>query len=314
MKSSMNTKAASATEYGMLVGLVAVTGISAVFGFGTLVKDSFESTTSTLSTDVGGGSANGPIALAANGTTEDCYDPSNVNTVGQDRWAGCEGMLIVDSAALRAAASNSIGGDGSFSITGPDGSTEYTFADSQYDVFTGQVTDFSGLFSYTTFNPDISYWDTSRATDMSMMFGYNSAFNQDISGWDTSSVTNMGGMFRNAAAFNQDIGDWDTSSVTDMERVFASTENFNQDIGDWDTSSVTNMAYMFHASDAFNQDIGGWDTSSATNMETMFLAANAFNQDLSGWNVNPNVTNCNGFAAGTSAFTLPQPSFGNCSP
>jgi len=49
-------------------------------------------------------------------------------------------------------------------------------------------------------------------------------------------------------------------------------------------------------------------------METMFLAANAFNQDLSGWNVNPNVTNCNGFAAGTSAFTLPQPSFGNCSP
>ena len=342
MKLSMNTKAASATEYGMLVGLVAVTGISAVFGFGTLVKDSFESTTSTLSTEVGGGSANEPIVLAANGTAENCYDPSNVNTIGQDGWTGCEGMLIVDNVALRAAASSSTDGDGSFSITGPDGSTEYTFANSQYDVFTGQVTDFSSVFRDTTFNQDISYWDTSRATDMSMMFGYNSAFNQDISGWDTSSVTNMRGMFSFTDTFNQDIGGWDTSSVTTMELMFMRAVAFNQDIGGWDTSSVTNMANMFNTlgvADAFNQDIGGWDTSSVTNMDGMLsgadafnqdisgwdtssvttmdeilVYANAFNQDLSGWNVNPNVTSCENFAFPGDAFTLPRPSFANCSP
>ena len=43
-----NTKAASGIEYGILVGLIAVAGISAVFSFGTSNKSTFESVTAEL--------------------------------------------------------------------------------------------------------------------------------------------------------------------------------------------------------------------------------------------------------------------------
>ena len=61
---------------------------------------------------------------------------------------------------------------------------------------------------------------TSGVTNMYDMFYPVTSFNEDISHWDTSSVTNMAFMFYYAEAFNQDIGDWDTSSVTDMSDVF----------------------------------------------------------------------------------------------
>ena len=46
------------------------------------------------------------------------------------------------------------------------------------------------------------------------MIFQGTSFNGDISSWDTSNVTDMKGMFSGATAFNQDIGSWDTSNVT----------------------------------------------------------------------------------------------------
>ena len=47
-------------------------------------------------------------------------------------------------------------------------------------------------------------------------FGGKSTFNGDISKWDTGKVTTMYYMFSSASAFNQDIGSWNTAQVTDM--------------------------------------------------------------------------------------------------
>jgi surface protein len=123
---------------------------------------------------------------------------------------------------------------------------------------------------------------------MSSLFIDKTSFNEDISGWDTSSVTRMDSMFYNADAFNQPIGNWDTSSVKYMSLMFYKADAFNQPIGNWDTSSVKSMYQMFNDADAFNQPIGNWDTSSVTHMTRMFYNAHAFDQNLTTWNFDAN--------------------------
>jgi surface protein len=128
---------------------------------------------------------------------------------------------------------------------------------------------------------------TSAVTTIQAMFNGATSFNQDISGWDTSSVTNMQGLFVDATSFNQNIGSWNTSNVTNMRNMFINASSFNQPIGSWDTSSVTNMSDMFLAAAAFNQNINSWNVSSVTDMAGMFAApvgVNGFNQPLNSWN------------------------------
>ena len=71
--------------------------------------------------------------------------------------------------------------------------------------------------------PDLTYWDVSSVTDMSLMFAHIyglSKFNQDISGWDVSNVTNMSGMIGYNTAFNQDLSSWDVSKVTNCDGFY----------------------------------------------------------------------------------------------
>ena len=56
---------------------------------------------------------------------------------------------------------------------------------------------------------------------MSELFKDKTTFNDDISNWDTSNVTDMNHMFYRAQKFNQDISDWDTSRVINMSYMFS---------------------------------------------------------------------------------------------
>jgi len=173
-----------------------------------------------------------------------------------------------------------------------------------FNMCTSLVTNMSNAF-ITNSNPyngiDVTSWDTSNVTNMSLMFYGNSAFNQDIGNWNVSNVTNMNQMFKYNSAFNQDIGNWDTSSVTDMSLMFYGNYSaFNQDISNWDTSNVLTMASMFYNNSAFNQDISNWDTSNVLTMASMFGGGDTvFNNNLDGWVIAPNAS---GMFGGNSTF------------
>ena len=128
--------------------------------------------------------------------------------------------------------------------------------------------------------------DLSRCTHLKECFRGLTSFNDsNVTGWNTSNVTNMSLMFFNATSFNQNIGSWDVSNVTDMGGMFDEAESFNQDISSWDVSSVTNMVTMFSGATAFNQDISSWDVSNVTDMRSMFNSVSNFNQNLASWDI-----------------------------
>ncbi|UCG50175.1 MAG: BspA family leucine-rich repeat surface protein [Phycisphaerales bacterium] len=168
------------------------------------------------------------------------------------------------------------------------------------------------FFRASSFNCDITGWDTSNVGDMSFMFNMASSFNQPIGNWNTSNVYSMSGIFKDAKSFNQPIGDWDTSNVSGMTRTFLSAKSFNQDISGWNTSKVRSMYSMFSGASAFNQDIGGWDTSSVTSMDGMFINARSFNQDLSGWCVKNIPFEPVSFDSWATNWELPRPVWGTC--
>ena len=161
------------------------------------------------------------------------------------------------------------------------------------------------FFGATSFNGDISGWNTGQVDDMESMFHQATSFNQDIGNWNTAQVTSMFSMFQNATSFNQDIGNWNTAQVTNMFGMFGVATSFNQNIGGWNTASVTNMTAMFQNATSFNQDIGNWNTASVTSMFGMFARATSFDQDfdqgIGGWNVEA-VESMGGMFSGATAF------------
>ena len=106
---------------------------------------------------------------------------------------------------------------------------------------------------------DLSKFDTSNVTDMSLMFCdcYNLK-KINLSNINTKNVTNMSGMFFNEKNWGNrqafggsvleslDLSSFNTSNVSDMSYMFSGCSKLsNLDLSSFDTSKVEDMSYMF---------------------------------------------------------------------
>ena len=90
---------------------------------------------------------------------------------------------------------------------------------------TGNVTDMSYMFASSSAMTitGLNSFNTSKVTNMYLMFGLVKASNLDLSSFDTSNVTNMGYMFTGCTTPVLDLSSFDTSKVTNMDGMFSSS-------------------------------------------------------------------------------------------
>jgi len=102
---------------------------------------------------------------------------------------------------------------------------------------TSNVSNFGGMFSYSSFNQDISSFNTSNATSLAAMFYSATAFNQPLNTFNTSSVRDLSYVFF-ASPFNQDISSFLIPNVTSTYQIFTnayylSASNYNKLLIGW---------------------------------------------------------------------------------
>eukprot|EP00588_Corethron_pennatum_P015335 CAMPEP_0194280134 /NCGR_PEP_ID=MMETSP0169-20130528/15928_1 /TAXON_ID=218684 /ORGANISM="Corethron pennatum, Strain L29A3" /LENGTH=319 /DNA_ID=CAMNT_0039024739 /DNA_START=209 /DNA_END=1168 /DNA_ORIENTATION=+ len=175
--------------------------------------------------------------------TRDCYD--------KDEFHAARELWFTDRSAAEM-------------INGPIGGWPICRLKYLNDAFNG----------WTSFDEDLSGWDTSDALSMEWMFYQANSFNGDVSTWDVSQVRLMVAMFHEATSFNGDIGGWDTSNSWTMEWMFCKAASFNRNLSAWDLGKVTSISFMFSQAPAFNQCLEWSVDETTTDMWFVFRPFN----------------------------------------
>ena len=148
---------------------------------------------------------------------------------------------------------------------------------------------FSTCYELTTL--DVSNWNTSKAIDISDIFGWDFKLEtvKGLDKWDTSNVVYMDGVFDSCHSLSleclKSVEAWNTKNVENMKVMFAQCYKLTKiDLSKWDTSNVTNMWYMFCNSGISDLNVSTWDTHNVTNMGGMFSNCDGLTVlDISSW-------------------------------
>lgn len=323
-------RGASLTEYGLVVGLIAVLAIGAVFSTGQRVEATFCEATATLE-----GQINGDLG-------RDCIDDGAL-------------VLRVDTRLDPGAPVTLTFGAGG---SGPSPDIRIDWGDDQVDtydfgggnishtyaedgLYTIRVTGEAGFFKSEADDALVAVPSFGELGLVSLWNGFSGHTNLEtlpdtlpdsvrilqhlledtsadvnpveMANWDTSAVTQFSSLAYDAAGFNVDISGWDVSSATQMTNMFRNAAVFSRDLSGWDVSNVTNFNSMFRDAGAFNADLATWEPLSITGASAvsgMFFNAASFTSDLSGWCVSSVTFVPANFSTGTAGVT--DPLWGSC--
>ena len=104
----------------------------------------------------------------------------------------------------------------------------------------------------------------------SYMFKYCKAQSIDLSYFNTSKVTNMHSMFDNCQAKYIDLSSFDTSKAEDMRYMFYECKAQSLDLSSFDTSNVTDMCGIFYKCQAQFIDLSSFNISNVIYRGGMF--------------------------------------------
>ena len=140
---------------------------------------------------------------------------------------------------------------------------------------TNNVTTMNAMFISCPFaTVDVSNFNTSKVTDMSLMFEYcRNITTLDLRNFDTSHCTNLFGTFLgDSNLVNLNISSFKTNNVINMEMIFYWCSALKKlDLSNFDTSSAQNMSYAFGGCTKLTSlDLSTFDTSKVTTMDNMF--------------------------------------------
>ena len=123
-----------------------------------------------------------------------------------------------------------------------------------------------GLFYdlYYLQSVDLSSFDTSNVTNMSLMFyKCRNLQSVDLSSFNTQNVTNMRDMFNECRNLqNLDLSSFNTQNVTDMYGMFCYCYNLQSlDLSSFNTKNVTNKGGMFFGSNNLERIVLSYEES-----------------------------------------------------
>ena len=202
-----------------------------------------------------------PIFVGVNGQTK---DPILVTRTVEVEEIGVDGVATTTSQEVQVASIGTVSkGDiieAIFDWNNTEGQSQDWFSDIlQFGLNsrTGKrnqlKTGYLSFYKMTANPAAISELDVSNLFFVDEMFT-RSSFNQDISKWDTSNMRAMFRMFQYASDFNQDISGWNTSNVMDMDYMFDAATSFNQDLSQWCVSNIDSKPSLFDTNSGFEGD------------------------------------------------------------
>ena len=99
------------------------------------------------------------------------------------------------------------------------------------------------------------------------MYNQATSFNGDLSSWNTSNVVYMSYMFAVATSFNGDLSSWDISNVTDFRYMFNGATSFNQDLCLW-KNDFPYGGFIIRDNVVYDNAVGIFTDSGCTNTST----------------------------------------------